>query len=492
MKAFSVVLCVILCIIGSVGFCLATDLETYTNSIGMEFVLVPAGSFQMQTHKINIFGENIIETVTITISEPFFLGKYEVTQEQWVQVMGINEFTGTNPSAFPGRYNPVENVSWFYVQEFIRRLDAMDRNIGYRLPTEMEWELAARGGTSTDYFFGETADHLGDYAWYSGNSEGRTQAVGQKLPNPYGLYDMYGNVREWVSDWYEAYPSNTQLTDYRGPESGFWRVNRGGSWDYDAAYCQSAYRHDLAPGDKMDDLGFRLILYPVITPTYYTNSIGMDFVLIPSGSFLMGSDTNDREKPVHNVTITSPFFLGQYQVTHDQWEVVMGSNPSRLKGGTNPVEQVSWNDVQEFIRCLNAMEGHDRYRLPTEAEWEYAARAGTSTDYFFGDDAGELSDYAWFNYNSEMATHPVGQKLPNTWGLYDVHGNVFEWVQDWYGSYTDSPAIDPKGPETGSGRVLRGGSWFSDAEICRSASRYGVGPDDWGYDFGFRLALSPE
>ena len=224
----------------------------------------------------------------------------------------------------------------------------------------------------------------------------------------------------------------------------------------------------------------------------YTNSIGMDFVLIPSGSFMMGSNSDDREKTVHKVAITSPFYLGQYEVTQDQWEIMMRSNPSAFEGGTNPVEQVSWNDVQEFIRRLNALEGHDRYRLPTEAEWEYAARAGTSTAYSFGDDASKLSDYAWNGDNSDWMTHPVGQKLPNAWGLYDVHGNVYEWVQDWYGSYSDSPAIDPKGPETGSWRVLRGGSWDFYAGDWRSAYRINNEPDSRYFDVGFRLTLSPE
>ena len=158
------------------------------------------------------------------------------------------------------------------------------------------------------------------------------------------------------------------------------------------------------------------------------------------------------------------------------------------------MEQVSWDDAQDFIRRLNAKEGHNRYRLPTEAEWEYAARAGTSSAYSFGDDENELSRYACYTGNSLEATCPVGQRDPNTWGLYAVHGNVYEWVQDWYRQdyYANSPGTDPKGPSGGSLRVIRGGSWGNYAEYCRSASRDSTMPVNRSGYVGFRLALSLE
>ena len=224
----------------------------------------------------------------------------------------------------------------------------------------------------------------------------------------------------------------------------------------------------------------------------YTNSIGMELVLMQAGSFMMGSEKGlDDEKPVHKVTISQPFYIGKYPVTQAQWVAVMGSNPSVIKGRDNPVENVSWNDVQDFIIKLNANEGHSRYSLPTEAEWEYAARAGTSSEFFFGDDEKELSKYGWYEGNSRNTTHPVGQKLPNAWGLYDVHGNVCEWVQGWMGDYSSAAVTDPKGPPSGSYRVYRGGSWYNTAEFCRSASRYYNSPDVRVDDLGFRLALSP-
>jgi formylglycine-generating enzyme required for sulfatase activity len=230
-----------------------------------------------------------------------------------------------------------------------------------------------------------------------------------------------------------------------------------------------------------------------------TNSIGMEFVLIPAGTFIMGSpdsdpDAHDREKPPHQVTLSQDFYLGKYPVTQAQWEAVMGTNPSRFfKGADRPVGQVSWDDVQAFMQKLNEREGVDHYRLPTEAEWEYACRAGSGTRYHFGDDAARLSDYAWYRANSEGQTHPVGQKQPNAWGLYDMHGNVWEWVQDWYGAYTANPVTNPIGPTSGADHVIRGGCWSHPARHARSAFRSRPLPALPGGrhdDFGFRCLSS--
>ena len=222
----------------------------------------------------------------------------------------------------------------------------------------------------------------------------------------------------------------------------------------------------------------------------YTNSIGMEFVLIPSGTFKMGSSNGESdEKPIHSVTISEAFYMGKYEVTQKEWKAVMGDNPSSFKGDKLPVEQVSWNDIQEFIKKLNQKEGGTKYRLPTEAEWEYAARAGSNSKWSFGDNESQLGDYAWYGSNSNSQTHPVGQKKPNKYGLYDVHGNVWEWVQDWYDSnyYSSSPKTDSKGPSSGSGRVSRGGSWGTYAEYARSALRDYGSPEYRDYNIGFRL-----
>jgi formylglycine-generating enzyme required for sulfatase activity len=220
------------------------------------------------------------------------------------------------------------------------------------------------------------------------------------------------------------------------------------------------------------------------------------FVLIPSGTFMMGSPEDEPGRStmetLHQVTISKPFYMQTTEVTQKQWEKVMGNNPSYFQGDENlPVEQVSWNDVQEFIRKLNKMEGNDKYRLPTEAQWEYACRAGSSTMYCFGNDPGRLGEYAWYDENSGNVTHAVGQKKPNAWGLYDMYGNVWEWVQDWGGSgdYPSGHVTDPTGPSSGPSRVFRGGSGVDcTGSCCRTAFRAGDRPDSrYWKSVGFRL-----
>ena len=200
------------------------------------------------------------------------------------------------------------------------------------------------------------------------------------------------------------------------------------------------------------------------------NSIGMKFTLIPAGEFNMGSEEFADEQPVHRVKINKPFYLGTYPVTQMEWKAIMGDDPSYFKGDDLPVEFVSWYDVQEFIRKLNMKEGAYRYRLLSEAEWEYACWAGATTRYSFGDSESKLGDYAWCWENSDR-TQPVGKKKPNPYGLYDMHGNVLEWVQDAYhsdygGAPTDGSAWEREGI---TDRVIRGGSWSFTANYCRSA-----------------------
>jgi formylglycine-generating enzyme required for sulfatase activity len=241
--------------------------------------------------------------------------------------------------------------------------------------------------------------------------------------------------------------------------------------------------------EAQKEYGEKLGLEAVIT-----NSIGMKLVLIPPGEFMMGSpesddEAGDNEKPPHEVKITKPFYLGGHEVTQEQYEKVMGENPSNFKGAGNPVERVSWNDAAEFCKRLSAEEGKT-YRLPTEAEWEYACRAGTTTWFSFGDDEESLGEYAWYRDDSEGKTHPVGGKKPNAWGLDDMHGNVWEWCQDWYDGayYKTSSTDDPPGPETSSVRVFRGGGWWNSARFCRAAFRGGNEPQYRSGNLGFRVA----
>lgn len=244
----------------------------------------------------------------------------------------------------------------------------------------------------------------------------------------------------------------------------------------------------------------------------FTNSIGMKFVLIPAGTFKMGShvspeevakeygggaEWSEDEQPLHDVTLSNPFYMLTTEVTQWQWKKVMGNNPSRFKscGDDCPVEGVAWEDAQGFVRKLNSMEGTDKYRLPTEAEWEYACRAGSTTEYYFGDSESGLNAYAWYRSNSQDMTHLVGLKKPNAWGLYDMHGNVSEWCQDRYDQnyYSRSPPRDPEGPSSGEQRVMRGGSFVSHGRYVRSASRNKALPG-WRFSeglHGLRVVRAP-
>jgi formylglycine-generating enzyme required for sulfatase activity len=215
--------------------------------------------------------------------------------------------------------------------------------------------------------------------------------------------------------------------------------------------------------------------------------VTMTLVSIPAGSFSMGSKSGD-EKPVHTVTFTKPFYLGKYEVTQEQWQAVMRANPSHFKGDKLPVEQVNWDNCQEFLKKLQSKSPGLKLSLPTEAQWEYACRAGSKTEYVSGDDASGLGEYAWFYASFRGTTHDVGVKRPNAWGLYDMHGNVWEWCQDWYGAYAAGAAKDPSGASSGIGRVIRGGAWSNDATVLRSAFRGWLTPGGRSNNGGFRVA----
>ena len=217
-----------------------------------------------------------------------------------------------------------------------------------------------------------------------------------------------------------------------------------------------------------------------------------NMVRIEGGTFMMGAtseqvgDADGDEKPVHQVTLSS-FSIGRYEVTQEEWEAVMGCNSSMFKGAKQPVESVSWDDCQEFIRKLNVMTGKS-FRLPTEAEWEFAARGGNSSGGHKFAGSNEVNSVAWSITNSSRQTHDVGTKQPNELGLYDMSGNVWEWCSDWYGSYSSTSLINPKGPSSGSSRVQRGGSWINDAGYCRVSPRNYNTPSNKGSNIGFRLA----
>ena len=214
---------------------------------------------------------------------------------------------------------------------------------------------------------------------------------------------------------------------------------------------------------------------------------------VEGGTFTMGataemSEPFDDEKPTHQVTLSS-YSIGETEVTQALWQAVMGNNPSYFKGDDLPVERVSWDDCQTFINKLNNLTGQ-RFRLPTEAEWEFAARGGNRSHHTQYSGSSRLDDVAWYGGNSGRKTHPVKTKRANELGIYDMAGNVWEWCQDWYGSYSSSSQSNPTGPGSGSCRVSHGGSWFHAAGFCRTSLRSGGTPDNRGSHLGLRLALS--
>jgi formylglycine-generating enzyme required for sulfatase activity/serine/threonine protein kinase len=251
---------------------------------------------------------------------------------------------------------------------------------------------------------------------------------------------------------------------------------------------------DLTPGRDEQRPGTSAAPAPAKTLTLDCGrGVRLELVQIPAGTFLMGSPSSesgcDDDETQHRVTITRPFYMGIHEVTQEQYEAMMGNNPSNFKGAKNPVEQVSHDDAVAFCRKLSQPTGKT-VRLPTEAEWEYACRAGTTSRFSFGDSDSSLSDHAWYSGNSGRQTHSVGGRKPNAWGLYDMHGNVWEWCSDWYGEYPSGNSIDPKGPNNGSIRVLRGGSWGHDPQDCRSAGRSRGAPGGAVNDDGFRVVVS--
>ncbi len=574
--------------------------EDLGKGVKLEMVFIPAGKFVMGSTKEAVeaalkddlyFKESnkdkeeaeVIKQVEkvfeserqheVTISKPFYIGKYEVTQDEWERVMFVNR------SNKQGAKLPVTNVSWDDCQEFIKKLNAKTKG-GYRLPTEAEWECAARAGTTTEYSFGDSItpkDSNYNHNFISikevGNQyqQGKIKpiAVGIYKPNAFGLYDMHGNIYEWCEDWYKEYPKGA-VTDPKGPASGEKRVLRGGSFGDAAGLTRSATRFVLTPDVRYSYIGFRLarevgaevatraeenppldskvlleapfskekarsgqevaaksIKREVEEKEDLGKGVNLEMVLIPAGKFMMGS-TKEALKAVfkgdllskefkggvsklvedfflverqHEVTISKPFYMGKYEVTQEQWESVMGSNPSDKEGAKLPVTNVSWNDCQEFIKKLNA-KTKGGYRLPTETEWEYSCRAGTTTVYSFGDSITPQDA----NYNhifisleevgnqfKQGKIKPVAVRsyMSNAFGLYDMHGNVAELCDDWFGEYPEGSVTDPKGPDSGEERIRRGGTFAAYISLSRSSFRDIHSPTKRDAGFGFRLARTP-
>ena len=443
---------------------------------------------------------------------------------------------------------------------FCEKLTEIERQSGrlptgwkYALPTESQWEYACRAGTTTEYSFGDDESKLGDYTWWGGHqgngnatSEQYAHAVGMKKPNPWGLSDMHGNLWEWCADRYGDHRAGGP--NPAGPATGSTRVIRGGCWSYLAEDCRSAFCRMHDPSYRNCSLGFRICLRSDVMPTpdpqipvndspavsligtkagdlreiTLPGNVTLKQVWCPPGTFMMGTPLVTNDEASMQVTLTQGFWLATTEVTQSQWTTVMGaaSKPwSRQTGGREgpnfPASDISHgvnadgtidaDSATAFCEKLTESElqagrlpSRWKYSLPTEAQWEYACRAGTKTKYSFGDNESQLSKYAWWggidgngNAKTERYAHAVGTKQPNPWGLFDMHGNLFEWCSDGYAGKLQG-GKNPAGLSTSSYRMKRGGSWSGTAARCRSADREADAPSYRVYNLGFRVCLSSD
>ena len=544
------------------------------NGVTFKMIVIEGGAFTMGATNEQVKIANTDELPHKVTLSSFCIGQTEVTEELWKAVMGYI------PDGFRGDIQrPVDGISWNDCQVFISKLNRLTGK-HFRLPTEAEWEYAARGGNKSRGYKYAGGNVIDDVAWYNGNCNTK-QLVATKVPNELGLFDMTGNAAEWCQDWYSDYIVEPQ-TNPTGPTSdlGYGNVLRGGHYNEDARYCRVSYRFFNLPSSSVGGLRLALdnntitdtpfittemnsktmtvtatgkgniILYvngqavnnpfivnrksksysitayatakeqskeksqseeqAILIPAlgqeiFNVNGTTFTMVYVNGGTFTMGAtdeqgtDAKVDEYPAHKVTVSS-YFIGQTAVTQELWEAVMGhhySDFSSEQGYANwekrPAVQVSWNDCQEFIAKLNLLTGK-HFRLPTEAEWEFAARGGNNNQHYKYAGSNDINEVAWWDFffdgNSAYGPNPVSQKAPNKLELYDMSGNVNEWCQDWYGSYNSAAQTNPAGPDSGSFRVSRGGSWISGANDCRVSKRLGSDPT---YriliDTGLRLAL---
>jgi len=442
---------------------------TNANDVSFKMIKVGAGTFKMGQ---SADGENVNPVHSVTLHD-YYIGETEVTEELYDAVMGQN--TGLFSLKLPK-----DGVSWNACQTFIEKLNQLTGQ-AFRLPTEAEWEFAAKGGTSSRGYIYSGSNERDNVAW---NDE-RLHNVATKDPNELGIYDMSGNVFEWCHDFHDSY-NNSAQTNPTGPTTGYTRVIRG--------YDKPVARGSRLPTESgfRNKLGFRLAL----SSSKLSFSVGgvlFNMIQVGAGTFQMGSTMGrSDEQPVHDVTL-SPFYIGETEVTQELYYAVMGLNPSYFKGKNLPMEQVSWDDCQTFIQKLNDRTGQ-KFRLPTEAEWEFAAKGGNSSRGYIYSGSNEIDDVAWYMGNSDNKTHNVATKTPNELGIYDMTGNVFEWCHDFYGSYNNSAQTNPIHgditPGTRVSNVIRGGGWGYSDSNCRITNRGNTAPENVYFGLGFRLALS--
>ena len=500
------------------------------DGLTMELVPIPAGKFLMGSPG-DEDGVKLPNAESpqheVTISRPFLMGKYLLTQEQFAAVMGDWKFSdklGIGPKL------PAHSFSWGHGQSFCQKLSASTART-IRMPTEAEWEYACRAGTTTRYFHGDDAKGADEYAWHNGNSGRVLKAVGLLKPNPWGLYDINGLMCEYCSDWFspDAYTNEKEI-DPKGPpfSPGGGHVLRSGVYNMGGAnWCRSACR--LYDTGASGNHGLRVVVeipdaaplegaepdkpaprpatpLPEIivrdlpkTSLDLGGGVKLEMVLLPAGEFLIGTPLAEPgrragERPQREVTISKPFHLGTCELTQAQYQAVMGkSKQFRFPGPANPADSLSRKDAEVFCTKLSGQIGK-AIRLPTEAEWEYACRAGTKTAFCFGDDRVHLDAVAWYDGNAGAGTHPVGRKRPNAFGLYDMHGNVWEYCSDHFSldAYAKmADTADPKGPSSGwyTNRSMRGGGFDTPARDCRSGRR-GMFRDPYAMPaFGMRVVM---
>lgn len=464
------------------------ETETITvNGVSFDMISVEGGTFMMgatpEQGDEALDKEKPVHRVTVS---SFAMSQTEVTQELWQAVMG------SNPSHFTGDpKRPVELVSWNDCQTFIAQLNQLTGK-RFRLPTEAEWEYAARGGNRYKVTRYAGSNNIDEVAWYDANSGNTTHPVATKAPNELGLYDMTGNVWEWCQDWYALYCADDQ-TDPTGPETGNNRVLRGGCWNGGTNYDRISFRDNFRPSGSNSGGGLRLVLDQEVV--YTVNGVSFTMVPVKGGTFTMGAtEEEDADhatfvaSPKHQVTLSN-FSIGQTEVTQELWVAVMGSNPSQDTSNLQyPVSYINWPDCDAFITKLNELTGL-HFRLPTEAEWEYAAKGGANSKGFVYSGSDDLDEVAWISTNSDSHPHQVATKKANELGLYDMNGNIEEWCHDWYSLYTEDPVVNPSGPETGMSKVHRGGRWNGSAKYCRLTRRDGFSQGVKRNYMGMRLAL---
>lgn len=471
------------------------DLVFNVNGVKFTMKYVEGGSFMMGAKKRIVFSlsdyeeadDNEKPTHKVELDN-YYIGETLVTQALWEAVMG------TNPSAIIGNNFPVQYVSWYHCQEFIKKLNSITDKT-FSLPTEAQWEFAALGGNESCGCLYSGSNIIDLVAWHGDNSNNQIHPVAQKFKNELELFDMTGNIWEWCKDWYDDnYYSNSPIDNPQGPYWGNDRVLRGGSCVTNNWECRVSFRNFLHPNQCRSFVGLRLALN--INPEYLemeVNGIFFKMRFVKGSSFMMGAsdvdeEANDNEKPTHKVGLDN-YYIGETLVTQALWEAVMGDNPSETKNDDLPVDGVSWYDCQEFIEQINSITGM-HFSLPTEAQWEFAARGGQKSRDFLYSGSNDIDEVAW--YFDESPSYKLANKKANELGLYDMSGILWEWCKDFYDDnyYSISQNLNPQGSDVGSDRVLRGGCWCSMPYECRVTYRAFSTPDYSGSVTGLRLVLN--